>query len=128
MWSLSGRTLEAVISETNGVLEIARTQALEKMRRSSEVDLLSSDRGGSEDFFSSGLLVDPWTVVPSQLCITGGDHASGNNRVGYFGSSLVLRTTRKAGLKIETFLKRHWKATKIWRICSTNISVFSLTQ
>lgn len=59
MWSLSGRTLEAVISETNGVLEIARTQALKKMRRSSEVDLLGSDRGGSEDcFFLLGYL---WT-------------------------------------------------------------------
>lgn len=58
MWSLSGRTLEAVISEANGVLEIARTRASEKMRRSSEVDLLSSDRGGSDDcFFLLGYLL-----------------------------------------------------------------------
>ena len=51
MWSLSGRTLKAVISETNGMLEIARTRASAKMRRSSEEDLLSSDRGGSDDWF-----------------------------------------------------------------------------
>lgn len=79
MWSLSGRTLKAVISETNGMLEIARIRASAKMRRSSEEDLLSSDRGGSDDWFFSGLLVDLWMVGASQLCIKGAAHASGNN-------------------------------------------------
>lgn len=63
-----------MVSEANGMLEIARTRASEKIRCSSEVDLLSSD-----DCFFPGLLVDPWMVVASQLCITGAGHASGNN-------------------------------------------------
>lgn len=46
-----------MVSEANGMLEIARTRASEKIRCSSEVDLLSSDRGGSDDCFFLGYLL-----------------------------------------------------------------------
>lgn len=46
-----------MVSEENGMVETARTRASEKRRCASEADLLSSDRGGSDDCFFLGYLL-----------------------------------------------------------------------